>query len=66
MFWPRQGKFVQTKSTLFPNRYQSFSKFHVFLGKNGFLAQKRPSLAQNWPIIGLFGPFDPMPDPLGA
>ena len=33
--------------------------------KNGCLAQKRPKLAQNWhfwPNIGLFGPFDLMPN----
>ena len=33
--------------------------------KIGFLAQKRPNLAQNWhfgPNIGIFGPFDLMPD----
>ena len=33
--------------------------------KKGFLAQKQPNLAQNWqyrPNIGIFGPFDPMPN----
>ena len=33
--------------------------------KIGFLAQKRPNLAQNWhfrPNIGIFGPFDLLPD----
>ena len=33
--------------------------------KIGFGAQKRPNLAQNWhfgPNIGIFGPFDLMPD----
>ena len=33
--------------------------------KNGSLAPKPPNLAQNWhfwPIMGLFGPFDLMPD----
>ena len=33
--------------------------------KIGFWAQKRPNLAQNWhfgPNIGIFGPFDLMPE----
>ena len=32
---------------------------------SGFLAKKRPNLAKNchfWPNLGIFGPFDPMPD----
>ena len=27
IFWPRPEKFVQRKSTLFQNKYQSLSKF---------------------------------------
>ena len=33
--------------------------------RDRFLAQKRPNLAKNWhfgPNIGIFGPFDLMPD----
>ena len=30
MFQPRRGKVLQRKSTLFPNKYQSFSRLRVF------------------------------------
>ena len=33
MFQPRPGKVVKRKSTLFPNEYQSFSKFWKFFWK---------------------------------
>ena len=42
-----------------------YQKFYSIPQKNGFLAQKRPNLAQNWhywPNIGIFGPLGPMPD----
>ena len=42
-----------------------YQKFYSLPQKNGFLAQKRPKLAQNWhfwPNISIFGPFDLMPD----
>ena len=40
-------------------------KFYSIPPKNGFLAQVWPNLAKNWhfwPNIGIFGPFDPIPD----
>ena len=41
MFWPRPGKVVQRKNTLFQNRYQSHKEFRVFfLGKMHFWPKK--------------------------
>ena len=42
-----------------------YQNFYSLPPKIRFRAQKRPNLAQNWhfwPNIGIFGPFDPMPD----
>ena len=42
-----------------------YQKFYILPQKLGFLAHKRPNLAQNWlfwPNISIFGPFDLMPD----
>ena len=40
MFWPQPGKVVQTKSTLFQNKYQSLSNFFL-LEINDFLAKRK-------------------------
>ena len=47
------------------SRYEGTKIFTPCPQKIGFRAQKRPNLAQNWhfgPNIGIFGPFDLMPD----
>merc|ERR1712047_161078 len=44
---------------------RGYQNFYSLPSKIGFWAQKRPNLAQNWhfgPNIGIFGPFDLMPD----
>ena len=42
-----------------------YQNFYLLPWKLGFLAQKRPNLAENWlfwPNIGIFGPFGPIAD----
>ena len=47
MFWPRPGKVVQKKSTLLPNKYQSFSGFRVF-----FFLLKKSGFSARFPLFG--------------
>ena len=42
-----------------------YQNFYLLPKELGFLTQKRPNLAKNWhfwPNMGIFGPFNPMPD----
>ena len=53
------------KGVSLESRYEGTKIFTPCPQKIGFGAQKRPNLAQNWhfgPNIGIFGPFDLMPD----
>jgi len=57
--------FQSEKGVSMESRYEGTKSFTPCPQKIGFLAQKRPNLAQNWhfwPNVGIFGPFDPMPD----
>ena len=64
--WSRTGQCFQSgKGVSLVPWYEDTKSFTPSPQKNGFLAQKRPNLAQNWhfwPNIGIFGPFDLMPD----
>ena len=56
--------FQHEKGVLSDSWYEGTKRFTPS-PKNGFLAQKRPNLAQNWhfrPNMGIFCPFDPIPD----
>ena len=57
--------FQHKKGVSLDSRYEGTKIFTPCPQKIGFWAQKRPNLAQNWhfgPNIGIFGPFDLMPD----
>ena len=57
--------FQHEKGVSLESRYEGTKIFTPCPQKIGFWAQKRPNLAQNWhfgPNIGIFGPFDLMPD----
>ena len=62
---PQRSMFSTRKRCLIGSLIYGNQKFYPIPPKNGFLAQKRPYLAQNWyfrPNIGMFGPFDTIPD----
>ena len=55
--------FSTWKRCLIGSLMWGYQKFYSLPIDNGFLAQKRPNLAQNWhfwPNIGIFGLFDPV------
>ena len=57
--------FLTRKRCLIGLLILGYQKFYSIPPRNGFFGQKRPNLAQNWhfwPNIGIFGPFDLMPD----
>ena len=57
--------FQNEKAVSLDSRYEGTKSFTPCPQKIGFLAEKRPKLAQNWhfgPNIGIFGPFDLRPD----
>merc|ERR1711952_348719 len=57
--------FQHEKGVSLESRYEGTKIFTPCPQKNGFWAQKRQKLAKNWhfgPNIGIFGPFDLMPD----
>ena len=62
---PTDQCFQHEKGVSLESRYEGTKIFTPCPQKIGFGAQKRPNLAQNWhfgPNIGIFGPFDLMPD----
>merc|ERR1711952_93184 len=62
---PTDQCFQHEKGVSLESRYEGTKIFTPCPKKNGFWAQKRPNLAQNWhfgPNIGIFGPFDLMRD----
>merc|ERR1712004_308842 len=62
---PTNQCFRHEKGVSLESRYEGTKIFTPCPQKIGFRAQKRPILAQNWhfgPNIGIFGPFDLMPD----
>ena len=62
---PTDQCFQHEKGVSLESRYEGTKIFTPCPQKIGFWAQKRPNLAQNWhfgPNIGIFGPFDLMPD----
>merc|ERR1712107_34011 len=62
---PTDQCFQHEKGVSLESRYKGTKIFTPSPQKIGFWAQKRPNLAQNWhfgPNIGIFGPFDLMPD----
>ena len=71
-FWPQISNwslidqcFQHEKGVSLESRYEGTKIFTPCPPKIGFLAQKRPNLAQNWhfgPNISIFGPFDLKPD----
>ena len=59
--------FQHEKGVSLESRYEGTKIFTPCPQKIGFWAQKRPNLAKNWhfgPNMGIFGPFDLMPDPM--
>ena len=64
--WSLADQCIQhEKGVSLDSRYEGIKSFTSCPQKIGFLAQKRPNLAQNWhfwPNVGIFGPFDLMPD----
>ena len=62
---PTDQCFQHEKGVSLESRYEGTKIFTPCPQKIGFRAQKRPNWAKNWhfwPNIGIFGPFDPMPD----
>merc|ERR1712173_380169 len=62
---PTDQCFQHEKGVSLESRYKGTKIFTPCPQKIGFWAQKRPNLAKNWhfgPNIGIFGPFDLMPD----
>ena len=62
---PQWSMFSTRKRCLIRIPIWGYQNFYSLPPKIGFWAQKRPNLAQNWhfgPNIGIFGPFDLMPD----
>merc|ERR1712115_747256 len=62
---PTDQCFQHKKGVSLESRYEGTKIFTPCPQEIGFWAQKRPNLAKNWqfwPNIGIFGPFDLMPD----
>ena len=63
-FEPYRSMFSTQKRCLIGFRIWGYQKFYS-IPKNWFLASNRPNWAQNWHFwsyMGIFGPFDPIPD----